>query len=322
MEKRTPNPGNLPNEPASDLTKYSALIFTIVAAAVFLARMFFFEGWLIRTKLYRPVWARLSWVHKRSFMVHNIGAVLKIILMTLGVYPWAVVTFGTAKLQDPVSGLGGRPTLGDLMIVTMQIFQVGYIFELFYRPRISYVTGAHHLGTVLLGQVATALTLNTAAVPDATLEFVLCFSWGAFDVLGQFWPHVVMITYRFIPNNHRLLARIFYIAMWVEAISPFAETALIFWLYGGLWDRWSISMKIATPVLHVIFKASQFWGARVFYQLARKEEERLRQKHLEGAVISLDSASKEDSDGSGKTSPDVQLLPPSNPSSVLPKGFV
>jgi hypothetical protein len=169
---------SLPNDPISDLTKYSALIMTITAATVFLAKQYFYEGLLLRTKLYAPVWAALDPTQRRSFIVHNIGATMKIMLIGLGLYPFIMVTFAGSTPQDRLSVYSERPTMGDMMIFTIQIFQVMYIFELFYRTKVSAVTSAHHLGTIVLGQVAVALTFNQEAEPDAVPEFVLCFVWG------------------------------------------------------------------------------------------------------------------------------------------------
>lgn len=55
-----------------------------------------------------------------------------------------------------------------------------YVFELFYRPKISPVSIGHHMGTILIGQSAIAISLNLVRESDATIEFILCTVWGTF----------------------------------------------------------------------------------------------------------------------------------------------
>lgn len=53
-----------------------------------------------------------------------------------------------------------------------------YVFELFYRPKISPVSVGHHIGTIMIGQSAIAISLNLIRERDATIEFILCTVWG------------------------------------------------------------------------------------------------------------------------------------------------
>jgi hypothetical protein len=53
-----------------------------------------------------------------------------------------------------------------------------YVFELFYRPKISPVSVMHHVGTIVIGQTAIAISLNLVREKDATIEFILCTVWG------------------------------------------------------------------------------------------------------------------------------------------------
>jgi hypothetical protein len=55
-----------------------------------------------------------------------------------------------------------------------------YVFELFYRPKISPVSVVHHIGTIMIGQTAIAISLNLVREKDATIEFILCTVWGRF----------------------------------------------------------------------------------------------------------------------------------------------
>lgn len=46
-----------------------------------------------------------------------------------------------------------------------------------------------------------------------------------------------------------------------------AETIMTFWLFGILWDRWTLSFKIATPSLFLLFATAQNWGTWKLYQI-------------------------------------------------------
>lgn len=48
------------------------------------------------------------------------------------------------------------------------------------------------------------------------------------------------------------------------------------WLWGSLWDRWTLPFRVVTPILHVIFSAAQLWGAKNFFKMW-KEQKKLSQ---------------------------------------------
>ena len=53
-----------------------------------------------------------------------------------------------------------------------------YIFELFYREKVSYISGAHHIGAIVITQTAVVLFLDPKHRQDAELEFIMCLLWG------------------------------------------------------------------------------------------------------------------------------------------------
>jgi len=63
-----------------------------------------------------------------------------------------------------------------------------YVFELFYRPKISPVSVGHHIGTIMIGQSAIAISLNLVRERDATIEFILCTVWGKSE-----WRSLVLL---------------------------------------------------------------------------------------------------------------------------------
>jgi hypothetical protein len=40
------------------------------------------------------------------------------------------------------------------------------------------VAVTHHIGTIIVGQSAIAISLKLAREPDADIEFILCTVWG------------------------------------------------------------------------------------------------------------------------------------------------
>jgi hypothetical protein len=45
------------------------------------------------------------------------------------------------------------------------------------------------------------------------------------------------------------------------------ETIVTMYMFGSLWDRWTLAFKITTPVLHILFASAQLWGSWNFYCL-------------------------------------------------------
>jgi hypothetical protein len=68
--------------------------------------------------------------------------------------------------------------MGDMLVVVAQVLIAMYIFELLYRVKLSPVAVMHHVGTILIGQSAVAISLRSVREPDAGIEFVLCTVWG------------------------------------------------------------------------------------------------------------------------------------------------
>lgn len=95
---------------------------------------------------------------------------------------------------------------------------------------------------------------------------------GAFDIVAELWPHIAMILYRLHPGRHSLMYRLFLATTFVELAGTVFETIIVFWLWGTLWNQWTLPFKIITPVLHALFSAAQLLGAWVFWQMATKEK--------------------------------------------------
>lgn len=89
-------------------------------------------------------------------------------------YPLLAILAGNATLHTPFAE-GTSTKLGDVLIVSSQIFTVTYIFELFYRDKVSLISCAHHIGAVVIAQAAIAMSISFDNERDAEHEFILCF---------------------------------------------------------------------------------------------------------------------------------------------------
>ena len=118
-----------------------------------------------------------------GFINHHIAGSTKALIFFIGLYPWLRVLWTDDDYQSPVSP-GSSVTMGDMLIVATQFLMAIYIFEIIYRPDISPVSVAHHIGTIIIGQVAVALTLDLGKQPDAVIEYTLCLIWGKYSFFG------------------------------------------------------------------------------------------------------------------------------------------
>ncbi|KAJ2979402.1 hypothetical protein NQ176_g3272 [Zarea fungicola] len=268
--------GELINEAISSIAPFSGLILTVTCCIIAVIRIYVLDIFI--PKLYSRTTLRdMAGTQMRSFTNHHVAAGTKILLIILCGYPLLAIICGTKTPHSPYAP-GSAVTLGDMMIVSSQIFTGMYIFELFYRDKVSIISCAHHVGAIVIAQSAIAMSINFNHEQDAVYEFILCFIWGAFDVVAELWPHLAMILYRIHAGNHQLLARIFYATALLEVVGTTVETAIVMFLFGSLWDKWSLSLKVATPFLHTLFSAAQLWGVYIFYKMAKGEQLKYKKK--------------------------------------------
>lgn len=172
---------HLVNAPISRLAPFSGLILTITAVAVYFIRVNLFEKWLMHATFYEKKYHVLNEVQKRSFVNHHVSVLLKVTLVIVAAYPFLQVfcVHGTfqqlIESEDPDAVM---VSIGDLLIVSSNIFTVMYIFELFYRSNVSLISSAHHVGAVVIAQTAIAITFNFKREKDAVYEFAMCLVWG------------------------------------------------------------------------------------------------------------------------------------------------
>lgn len=152
------------------------MILTVIAVLIFTYRLYFIEKFLMNTKLYRSKYQALSEDQRRSLVNHHVAGTCKIMLLFACCYPFLSIAFGKATPHTPFVA-GSRVTVGDVMMVCSNLFTVMYIFELFYRVKVSYISAAHHIGAIIIAQTAIAISLNYTHERVAVIEFIMCFLW-------------------------------------------------------------------------------------------------------------------------------------------------
>lgn len=167
----------MPLTTISILAPFSALIMSIVFVVYFAIRFYVLEGFLLK-RIYGATYTTMDETVRRGFVNHHIAGGTKILILVAAIYPFISVVFGTATFHTRFSGTTSPVTMGDILIVVSQMLMAMYIFELFYRPKISPVSVGHHVGTIMIGQSAIAISLDLIREPDADIEFSLCLVWG------------------------------------------------------------------------------------------------------------------------------------------------
>lgn len=294
----------MPLTTISILAPFSALIMSIIFVIYFIIRFYVLEGFLLK-KIYGETYTTMDETVRRGFVNHHIAGGTKILILIAAIYPFISVVFGTSTFHTRFAGsTSSTVTMGDILIVVSQMLMAMYIFELFYRPKISPVSVGHHVGTIMIGQSAIAISLEIISEPDADIEFSLCLVWGAFDIISEFLPHVTIILYRVYPDSHAFLRKLFLAAMATTLTGTITETILTMYMFGSLWNRWTLAFKITTPMLHVLFAAAQLWGSWNFYCLYQ------RQCRLLAAGRQHDAHTAEEAkSAAGKTSEPANVLP-------------
>lgn len=49
------------------------------------------------------------------------------------------------------------------------------------------------------------------------------------------------------------------------------ETIVTMYMFGSVWNRWTLAFRITTPMLHVLFAAAQLWGSWNFFCLYQRQ---------------------------------------------------
>jgi hypothetical protein len=307
-----PHFATLPNEAISFLTPYSGLLLTLWLVVLFCIKRYILE--LIFPRVYRNTYRDMDDGLRRGFLVHHVSAGTKVVLLIVGAKPFSDVVFGHSTLGDRFSRLHARPTMGDILLVLTQLFVALYVFELLIRKAPSPIAVMHHAGAIIIAQSAVVLSLRLEKEGNATMEFVLCLVWAAFDVLAELWLNVAFILYRIYPRNANLLAYVFGSTFIVSLMGTIAETVMIMTLFGQSWDKWDLSFKVVTPILHVLFTIAQLHAARILLAMWAKQkavvaEEEERYMDVEGGSKKAFASSMSAAGGAESRGRDESIAP-------------
>lgn len=188
--RKAPHVVHLENSYVSKLASYAGIILLVWLVIIFLLRMYVFEGFLLK-RLYRTTYTQMNDTVRRGFVNHHVAGSIKIVLLVTAIYPFIAVAFGHANMRAPIVP-HSRVTMGDMLVVCSQLFIGMYVFELFYRTKISPVSVLHHIGAILIAQSAVMMSLDHTHQKDSALEFILCFVWGKFRTLRPCWSSTDM----------------------------------------------------------------------------------------------------------------------------------
>jgi hypothetical protein len=100
------------------------------------------------------------------------------ILCIFGAYPVFDFLVGRAQVSDI---LFKRITYGDYLFVLSHMYSAYYIFELSFRTKFaSAISIAHHIGLLIVIQMALSFFGDLRKYPEAILEFYMCMVWGTY----------------------------------------------------------------------------------------------------------------------------------------------
>ncbi|EWZ29059.1 hypothetical protein FOZG_17348 [Fusarium oxysporum Fo47] len=197
-----------------------------------------------------------------------------VFLCIFGAFPVFDFLVGRAQVSDI---LFKRVTYGDYLFVLSHIYSAYYSFELSFRTKFaSAISIAHHIGLLIVIQMALALFGDVQKYPEAILEFYMCMVWGTFDVIVELFLYTFMIIWRVKSYNHSLLTQMAYVCcVWV-LVGATVETAITIWLLKCSWSRWSVSFRILLPLLFSLWISTQLYGGYRIFGMARSQERRAK----------------------------------------------
>lgn len=160
---------------APRLLPYAGIILTMSCIVIFLLRQYVIEP--LVTKCYGKKYTDLDEAQRRSLVNHFVAGGCKFFLVAFSLYPAFAILSGKKSLESPYA-TSRHVKIGDGLIFTFEIFTAMYIFELFFRKKVSWISAAHHIGAITIAQTGTVLFLDPTHRQDAQIEFVMCLLWG------------------------------------------------------------------------------------------------------------------------------------------------
>jgi hypothetical protein len=136
-EGHRPHFAQLVNSLVSGLAPFSALQITVTVVVIAFIRLYILDTLLLQ-KIYSSTIRQsiTTDTQRRSFINHHVAAGTKILLIILAAYPLFRILAASAT-PHTLMAKKSPVTLGDMLIVSSNIFTAMYIFELF----VSYTRG-------------------------------------------------------------------------------------------------------------------------------------------------------------------------------------
>lgn len=218
--------------------------------------------WLMGAK-----WRDMPEAKQRTTTNHMMNILWKVSAL-FGFYPFIMTVILGHSMRERLPS--GHVTYGDILCLDYMLFVTGFIWELVYRSRISFVSALHHLVAIFISTLASYMLITERHGLEGEYYLQLIFVYGFFEVFFETGPHVAMLMYTRDRDNTRRLKRTFLIIAVMSFAGTFFEQFAIFFLYAKHFKSWDWSIKILTPIIHVCFAAAQLHGGRVFLAMSRK----------------------------------------------------
>jgi hypothetical protein len=192
----------------SQLVPFGGLIISITCIFYFLVRFYILEDFLLH-HCYGTTYTLLNDTNRRGFVNHHIAGATKLLILLAAAYPFLDVMIYKLDFNRAYAG-SSVVTHGDVLVVVAHMLIAMYVFELCYRVRISPVSVGHHIGTILIGQAAMAISLDPAHKNDAGIEFGLCLLLGNSACFFHLFPSCISKFYNKMFRMSRGIQRSLY----------------------------------------------------------------------------------------------------------------
>ncbi|KJZ71112.1 hypothetical protein HIM_09466 [Hirsutella minnesotensis 3608] len=282
-----PKIATVANQALSVLLPYGTLIFCSSVLAIILVSDGL-ERWLL-PRLYGKVWAALRHGDKQrrrhALTRHHLFLLVMLPLSLVGAYP----TFDFLVTRDDLSAplAAGHQhrtsvTIGDSLFTLTHIYTAYYLFELcFYYKFSSAIVIVHHIGLIIVAQVALVLFVDLQAHPEATMEFYMCLIWGLLDITVKVPQFSAMIV-RQVKDSDRTSARIAYACCAWVLLGAMVQVAVTAYLLNRSWSRWRLTWRIVVPIILSLWISTQLEVAFKLARMARFKHPRAR-RDIEGS---------------------------------------
>jgi O-antigen/teichoic acid export membrane protein len=115
---------------------------------------------------------------------------------------------------------------------------------------------------------------------------------GAYNTAVELLAHFALILYHVNPKRHHSLKLLFLQTSFGISLLTLIGTIIAAIYFADLWNQWRLTFKIAAPIIHILFSASQIYGSVIFWRMYKREQQQIH----EGEINRLPTASQEKND--------------------------